>query len=214
MYGRLKSRLAAPGGRRLAVSGGFLLVAMLASLSLFATGPDPAPAVRTEKAWPVSVVAVTPRPMRPAFTAYGRVESRNVTHLKTDLNAKVSQVQVREGDWVNAGDVLLTLDASELELLLAERRAEVDQLQAQLASVRIEQEMYEASTGQYRSVQEVAAKKLQRHQDLMAKQMISQSLLDEVTAQADQASIAYQTHMRTLADFPNRLAGASVLMWV
>jgi hypothetical protein len=36
--------------------------------------------------------------------------------------------------------------------------------------------------------------------------LISQGLLDEVTAQANQANIDYQTHMRTLADFPNRLA--------
>jgi hypothetical protein len=40
----------------------------------------------------------------------------------------------------------------------------------------------------------------------MAKRLISQSLLDEVTAQANQANIDYQTHMRALADFPNRLA--------
>ena len=40
----------------------------------------------------------------------------------------------------------------------------------------------------------------------MVKRLISQSLLDEVTAQANQAIIGYQSHMRTLADFPNQLA--------
>jgi multidrug efflux pump subunit AcrA (membrane-fusion protein) len=55
-------------------------------------------------------------------------------------------------------------------------------------------------------MRQVALKKLERHQDLMAKRLISQSLLDEVTAQANQANIDYQTHMRALADFPNRLA--------
>ncbi len=212
MYTRLKHHLASPGGRRFTAGTGFILAALLASLSLFATGPNPEPDVRTEKAWPVSVVRVTPRPMRPTFTAYGRVESRSITHLKTDLNARVTDVHVREGDWVEAGDVLLTLDDAELRLILAERRAEVRQLEARLASIRLEQGMLEEATGHYRSMQEVAEKKYRRHQDLMAKRMISQALLDEVTAQASQASIAFQSHMRALADFPNRLAAARAVL--
>lgn len=194
-------------GKRFAASAGFLLVAVLASVSIFATGPNPEPAARTEKAWPVSVLEVTPATLKPTFTAYGRVESSNVTHLRTDLNAEVAGVHVREGDWVEAGDVLITLNDEELALELMERRAELAQLEARLASTRIEQEMFAESTGHYASMREVAQKKLRRHQDLMAKRLISQALLDEVTAQANQANIEYQTHMRTLADFPNRLAG-------
>jgi multidrug efflux pump subunit AcrA (membrane-fusion protein) len=87
-----------------------------------------------------------------------------------------------------------------------ERRAELTQLEAALESTRIEQEMFTESTEHYRSLRHVAQKKLERHEDLMAKRLISQGLLDEVTAQANQANIEYQTHMRMLADFPNRLA--------
>ncbi|MGE0622379.1 MAG: HlyD family secretion protein [Pseudomonadales bacterium] len=208
MFARLKSLTRTPRRRRFAAGAGFILVALLASVSIFATGPDPAPAARTEKAWPVSVIEVTPAVMHPSFTAYGRVESSNVTHLKTDLNAQIAEIHVREGDWAEAGDVLITLDARELELALDERRAELKQLAANLESVRIEQEMLEASTDQYRSVYQVAEKKRERHQDLMAKRLISQSLLDEVTAEADQASIRYRDHMRALADTPNRMAAA------
>ena len=104
--------------------------------------------------------------------------------------------------------MLVTLDARELELALAERRAELAQLTANLESVRIEKEMLEAATEQYRSVYQVAEKKLQRHQDLMAKRLISRSLLDEVQAEASQASIRYRDHMRALADAPTRMAAA------
>jgi len=207
MFTRLKSALQPESlrGRRFLAGTGFILVALLASVSIFATGPNPEPAQRTEKAWPVSVMEVVPAAMKPSFTAYGRVESSNVTHLKTDLNAEVASVHVREGDWVQHGDVLITLDDRELQLDLLERRAELVQLEANLESTRIEQEMITESTEHYRSMRHVAQKKLDRHQDLMAKRLISQSLLDEVTAQANQANIEYQSHMRALADFPNRL---------
>ncbi len=206
MFARLKLLTANPRGRRFVAGVGFILAALLASVSIFATGPNPQPAERAEKAWPVSVMEVVPSPQTPTFTAYGRVESSNVTHLRTDLNAEVASVNVREGDWVEKGDVLMTLSDEELALDLMERQAELKQLEANLASTRIEQDMFETSTEHFRSMREVAQKKLERHQDLMAKRLISQSLLDEVTAQANQASINYQTHMRTLADFPNRLA--------
>lgn len=206
MFARLKLLTASPRGRRFVAGTGFIAAALLASMSIFATGPDPQPAERTEKAWPVSVMEVVPSPLTPTFTAYGRVESSNVTHLRTDLIAEVESVNVREGDWVEQGAVLMTLSDEELKLDLLEHQAELKELEANLASTRIEQEMFEESTEHFRSMREVAQKKLERHQDLMAKRLISQGLLDEVTAQANKANIDYQSHMRTLADFPNRLA--------
>ncbi len=206
MFARLRKLSARPRGRRFVVGTGIIAAAVLASVSIFATGPSPQPAERTEKAWPVSVVEVVPAPMQPTFTAYGRIESSNVAHLRTDLNAEVQAVHVREGDWVEAGDLLMTLNDRELRLALLEKQAELKQLEAALASTRIEQSMFEESTEHYGSMRQVAQKKLERHQDLMAQRLISQALLDEVTAQANQANIEYQTHMRALADFPNQLA--------
>jgi multidrug efflux pump subunit AcrA (membrane-fusion protein) len=205
---RLQQRFQQAGGRtrRFLAGVGFIATALLASVSIFATGPNPVPAERVEKAWPVSVVEVAPTTLQPTFTAYGRVESSRVAHLRTDLNAEVAEVHVREGDWVEAGEVLITLNDRELQLDLMERRAELKELEAALQSIRIEQEMVEQTTQHYRSMQHVVQKKLARHQDLMAERLISQALLDEVTALANQATIEYQTHMRTLADFPNRLA--------
>ena len=208
MLAKLKNLLntASPRGTRFLAGTGFIAAALLVSVSIFATGPNPKPALPVEKAWPVSVIEVIPATLQPAFTVFGRVESSNVAHLKTDLNAEVSTVHVREGDWVAAGDLLLTLNDQELQLDLLERRADLAQLEAVLASTRLEQDMISESTEHYQSMRHIAQKKLDRHQDLMVKRLISQSLLDEVTAQANQAIIGYQSHMRTLADFPNQLA--------
>lgn len=207
MFARLahliKSRT--PRGKRFFTGVGFLLVAALASVSIFATAPSSAPAQRSEKAWPVSVIEVAPASVQPTFSAYGRVESSNVTHLRTDLNAEIESVHAREGDWVQAGDVLIILNDRELQLNLLEKRADLAQLEAMLQSTHIELEMFTESTEHYRSMRQVAQNKLERHEGLMAKRLISQGLLDEVIAQANQANIQYQSHMRSLADFPNQV---------
>jgi multidrug efflux pump subunit AcrA (membrane-fusion protein) len=195
-----------PRGRRAAAAAAMLAGATLTSVSIFATGPAPEPQVREEKSWPVSVVEVEPQPHSPTFTAYGRMESSRITNLRTDLVAEVAAVHVREGDWVDQGDLLVELSAAEVALLLTEREADLALHRAQLRSIETEQTMLDRTVAQARSMHRIAADKLARHEELMAKRLISQSLLDEVIAQANAAAIELENHERRLADLPNRIA--------
>jgi HlyD family secretion protein len=192
--------------KRAAIAGGFIVAAALASASIFATGPSAVAELRTEKSWPVSVLDVSPQALRPTFTGYGRVESSNVANIRTDLIAEVTDVLVKEGDWVEEDQLLIRLASAEVSLRLAERNAELDQHRAALKSVEMEYALQQQTTSHYESMQQVAQNKLTRHEELMQQRLISQALLDEVISQANSATIAYQTHMRELADFPNRLA--------
>jgi multidrug efflux pump subunit AcrA (membrane-fusion protein) len=195
-----------PSLRTLAGPAGILTLALLGSVSLFATGPSPDPAPRTERAWPVSILEVEPGPARPALTGFGRVESTRQAALGTDLSLRVRTVHVREGDWAAAGDVLVELDDAEIALLLAQREADLAQARAQLQALESERGMLETTLAQVRSMHRLNTAKLERHQTLRARSLIAQSLVDEVQAQADQTSIQLQTHEYRLAELPHRLA--------
>jgi multidrug efflux pump subunit AcrA (membrane-fusion protein) len=84
-------------GRRAWLACGILAASVLISASIFATGPSPTPQIKTEKAWPVSVLTVTPADLAPSFATYGRVESTQVAHLQSNLGAEITAVHVREG---------------------------------------------------------------------------------------------------------------------
>ena len=195
-----------PRHRRLAAGAAMLAGAALTSVSIFATGPTAVPEPRTEKAWPVAVMPAVPERRSPSFTAYGRVESSRVAELATDLVAEVAEVRVREGDWVAAGDLLVGLADAEASLLVAEREADLAEQRARLASIRSERDMLARTLDQARSMHRIAQDKLARHQELLDKRLISRSLLDEVVAQANQASIELENHERRLTDLPHRLA--------
>lgn len=201
-----------PARRRTAAGAAILAGATLTSVSIFATGPTAEPEPRVEKSWPVSVIEAQPATQRPTFTAYGRVESQRVARIKTDLVAEVAAVHVREGDWVKTGDLLLELRGDETELLILEREADLTQHRALLQSIETERQMLERTLEEARSMDRIAKAKLQRHQDLMDGRLISQSLLDEVIAQANQAAIALQDHQRRLADLPHRIAAQRALV--
>jgi len=181
-------------------------------VSIFATGPEAEPEPRLEKAWPVAVTEARPQPCSPTFTAYGRVESNRVAELATDLVAAVAAVHVREGDWVAAGDLLVALDDREAALQVAEREAALAEQRARLASIESERSMLERTLEQARSVNRIAQDKLTRHRELMGKRLISQSLLDEVIAQANQAAIDLESHERRLTDLPHRLDAQRALV--
>jgi multidrug efflux pump subunit AcrA (membrane-fusion protein) len=198
--------LATPRRRQLAISGGILGAALLTSASIFATGPNASPAEHVEKAWPVSVTTVRPQTLHPNFSAFGRLESNQIASLRSDLVVQIDVVHVKEGDWANAGDMLVKLDDRETKLRVIEREADLRQEQANLAAMHIQFDLEQQSAEQFESKFEVAQAKLTRHEDLMEKRLISKSLLDEVTAQSNQASIDYRNHVRELTSLPSQIS--------
>ena len=198
-------RPATPTGRRALGVVGIIALAALTSASLFATGPAPEPQIREERAWPVSVIDVRPGELSPTLGGFGRVEATRVAAITTDLAAGVHQVHVREGDWVAEGDLLIELADAEVNLLLQQRRADLAQARAQRQGLETEARMLATALAQVRSMHEIGAARLDRHRALKARELISQSLLDEVQAQADQAHIQLQTHAHLLAEMPHRL---------
>lgn len=200
------------GVRALAGPAGVVLFALLASVSLFATGPSPQPEALEERAWPVSTIEVVPGPAQPMFNGFGRVESTRTATLSSDLTLRVRSVRVREGDWVEAGDLLVELDDAEIALELAQRQADLAQANAQLRTLEAEREMLDGTLAQVRSMHTIATARLDRHRALKSRSLIAQSLLDEVQAQADQSSIQLQNHEHRLSEIPLRVTAQQALV--
>ncbi len=202
-----RTRLGAyPMLRRRGITLGILGVSVLASVSIFATGPSATPEVKTDKAWPVSVVEVTPAALAPSFVSFGRVESTQIAHLQSDLSVDIVAVHVREGQWVAKGDVLVELQDDSVGLRMREQQANLAEQRAALAALKINQRNAQAIDEHYRAMYDIALKKRARHEDLLAKRMIAQSLLDEVMQQVSEATIDYRNHQRELANYPNEIA--------
>lgn len=192
--------------KRFFAGAAILAAALLLSFLLIATGPDPLPEPVGEKAWPVSVISVEPEDLAPVFSTYGRVESNNIAELRTNVSAEVARVNVREGQWVQADELLVELRRDELALLASEKEADLAQAQAQLKSIETEFELLRQTSSHYESVWTLSQKKLERQQGLLEQRMIPQAMMDDAVQAANQATIAYQAHVRAITDLPNRIA--------
>lgn len=201
-----KTLLGTPRRKQVLLGASIIGGAILTSASIFATGPNAAPAPHEEKAWPVSVTSAQPATIKPSFSAFGRLESNRIARLRSDLIARIEHIAVQEGDWVEKDAVLVQLDNREAKLVVLEREAELRQHQANLSSMHNKLSMEQRNSEHFASKLEISEAKLARHRDLMAKRLISKALLDEVTSQANEATIEYRQHQQQLANLPNEIA--------
>jgi len=200
------------GGQRKFSTLAVLLGAAVLSVVVYATAPNPVPEQRSEKAWPVSSVVVQPERLSPMFKLYGRVESSRIATIQADTSARIEAVEVREGQLVERGQVLVRLDQRELTLRLREHRADHAQAQAQLAAVATDFALVRKSSSHYEAVHTLSQNTLDRQRQLYKSGMISQGMLDQSVLRENERSIEYQHFQRQLADFPNSLLEHQALL--
>ncbi|MCB1672867.1 MAG: HlyD family efflux transporter periplasmic adaptor subunit [Pseudomonadales bacterium] len=183
-----------------------LLAAALIAVVIIATGPSAAPAEKVETAWPVSVVTARPDSLAPVLLAFGRLESRQVANLNTSISAPVKEVHRHEGEWVEAGELLIELDAAEPQLAYDIALASYQRNVAQLESVKTEQQLANSLVAEYRQLKDIAETRLQRIRDLHAQGMVADSELDGARQEASEKAIQVEEHLARVADYPNRVA--------
>ena len=108
---------------------------------------------------PVSVTSVRAqrRDVDVMFEATGTVTALNSVDIRSQVSSVITRVDIREGQFVKAGQLLFTLDARNDELGLTKARSQLTTNQATLADAR---------------------RQLARSQELLAQNFISQGAVD------------------------------------
>ncbi|MEM1433179.1 MAG: efflux RND transporter periplasmic adaptor subunit [Pseudomonadota bacterium] len=162
------------------------LIVLLAALLLAACGEQAAQQGpgRGQRP-PIAVVAevVLPRPMRDTIEAIGTTLADESVTLSSKVTDTVSAVRFEDGDYTEAGAVLVELTNTEETALLAEAQATVDDTRQQL----------------------------ERLDDLYARRTIPVSQLDEAKARANEARARYESVVARLNDRLIRAPFAGVL---
>jgi len=114
-----------------------LVITALALVLLAAVGTwqglrQQAPASRAASAIPVRVVAVAQQDVPRYLSAIGSVLSLHSVEVRPQVEGVLTQVLVKEGQWVSQGDLLATLDDRAIRANLDQARAQLGQTQAQL----------------------------------------------------------------------------------
>jgi multidrug efflux pump subunit AcrA (membrane-fusion protein) len=176
-----------------------LLVGVGGFAALRATRPEALPAEPRERVWRVETVGVSPAEHRPVLPLFGRVEAPDRVRAAAPVTGRLLEVQVRDGDRVEAGQALARLDPRDLEPRLAQARAEVDKETLRYSHDReaLEHE---------RQLLQLAETAVTRAGKVQAQRLGSESSVDEAREQLARARLAVTLREQSLAEHPARLA--------
>ncbi|MCX2886859.1 MULTISPECIES: efflux RND transporter periplasmic adaptor subunit [Pseudomonas] len=123
------------------------LLAALALLALVVAGSwfaqrQPAPGPRAQAAIPVRVVSVAQQDVPRYASAIGSVLSLHSVDVRPQVEGVLTQVLVKEGQWVKQGDLLATLDDRAIRAQLDQARAQLGQSQAQIQVAAVDLKRY------------------------------------------------------------------------
>ncbi|AVD88639.1 efflux RND transporter periplasmic adaptor subunit [Pseudomonas sp. SWI44] len=161
-----------------------LLLAAVALLALAALGlwfgqREQAPGPRAQAAIPVRVVSVVQQDVPRYASAIGSVLSLHSVEVRPQVEGVLTQVLVKEGQWVKQGDLLATLDDRAIRASLDQARALLGQSQAQI---------------------QVAGVDLKRYRLLSADDGVSKQTLDQQQALVNQLQATVKGNQAAIAN--------------
>lgn len=163
------------------------------------TAPEPVP---------VAAQPATPRSLSPQLHLFGRVENPNTTSLRAATLAYVRDVEVREGQQVRAGDVLLRLDDRDARLALQRAEAGLAEARGELQRVMAQQAAELRNAGHQRRLLELTVKKQERFRTLFSKGQIAATDFDALEQQRLEMEIALTQQEMLLASHDAQRASA------
>lgn len=129
---------------------------------------------------PVVVAKVTQRSMPVEVTAVGNVEAISTVSVRPQVSGQLLEVHFKEGDFVQKGQLLLTLDSRPFQAQVDQAKGAILRDQAQIAQA-------EANLARDSAQEKYAEAEAKRSAALMEKGLIPRETLEQTTAQADAA---------------------------
>ena len=180
--------------------------------------PPVQPIAIEEKAWLIETVSVARAAHHPTLVLFGRVETPRTAKLTAALTADVVSVHVREGERVKTGQLLISLDQREAELLVRQRIAEEAEIRALVDIENQQHQNNQESLGRELKVLSLSRRAVKRAEDLANTNVGSKSQLDTARQEQEQRSMAVdarrtaiQGHASRIAQLEARLAKAQAL---
>jgi len=182
-----------------------LAVGVLVFIALKATRPEPAEVTATERSWRVEVQAITPGSQVPVLPLYGEVLAPDQQTITATLAGRVAERPVSEGMSVKQGDLLLALDEADIGPALAQARAQVDDLDAQISSEHVRYRNDQAALKSEQAIVANARRQFERIESLVGRNLASRENLEAATDALARAELTVSTRQRAIQEHPARL---------
>ena len=167
--------------------------------------PTPPESQAEERTWPIRTETLESAARAPQLRLLGRVETPFQSTLTSAVTADVKAIPVLEGSPVRTGDVMVQLDPSEVELSVAQRQADVAELQAQRASELNQQRADRQFLEREKALVDISRRGLDREQRLSDSNLTSQARIDQARQVLQTAELSLISRELAVANHTSRI---------
>ena len=168
--------------------------------------PEPPVKAKQEKSWVVQTTVLKNGAKSPQLELYGQVESPYTATITSSITADVTSLVTREGELVEQDQLMMTLDDSEIQLVVEQRQADVIELEAMIESEKNRHKNNLSSLKLEKSLVALAEKKLAREEKTSKTNLTSQSSFDTQKQALQKQKLALKARQLSVTDHPSRLA--------
>lgn len=165
----------------------------------------------------ITVLAASRGELRQSVVASGKVRSPQRVELTSQITGRVTQIPVREGQSVEAGQLLIQLDDAEWRATLAQAKASLQQSELRLAQLQqLAQPLATQSKRQAEANLLQAKQRFAQTSELVAKGFYSKNQLDDAqrnldVAESQRQSSELQLRSNQIGGSDQRLAQVAVV---
>lgn len=167
--------------------------------------PEPAEVSAQERSWRVETQTIELGTHAPVLSLYGEITAPDQVTVTAALAGRISERPVHEGQFVVQGDMLVALDTADIEPVLAQARARVADLEAQLEAEQIRFRNDQKALRSEREIADNAARQLERTRSLVDRNLASRETLELATDAAARAELTLNIRQRSIEEHPARL---------
>ena len=157
-----------------------------------------------EQTWTVAAVTVAPETVTPQIVLFAYVDSPRTTHLSSAVTAEVKVVDVLEGQRVELDDRLLSLDDRDARLMLAQRDAEVAELEAGLEHEVLRYRNDLSALEHEKAILESSRRDVARSRDLAESNVGSKADLDQKRREEERQRLVVEQRELAVREHPGR----------
>lgn len=143
------------------------------------TKPNQPQPRRSERSWVVETIPAQPGRFAPSLTLYGKVEAPTLLQPAAPGAGIVSEVRVRDGQRVHRGEVLLALDPRDFAPAVDQARADVLDLEAQIAELVLRSQSDRKALVEEKRMLTLAQNTVKRARQLQKQKLGSESNLED-----------------------------------
>ena len=166
------------------VAGGFGLLQLM---GLFAA--EPPEVANREPEFSVRTIEARIGANSPYISVIGTVEAQASANLISPIETSVLEINYEEGERIEKDASVIVLDTRDLQLQIDAQQANIDDIRAQIESLKFDQQVEQQRLSEIRKLRQIAETELERTRKLRERGIVSTGAVDQAQAAASGRSL-------------------------